>query len=56
MGPNQDFRIKGYQSQVSGIRFPTPVGFVQLANTTMETWLQALQLGCECLTHSSDYG
>jgi len=40
MGPNQDFRIKGFQTQVQGIPFATPVGFVHLANTTMETWLQ----------------
>ena len=69
MGPNQDFRIKGYQSQVQGIPFATPVGFVQLANTTMETWLQrgatgydpfktnASQAGCFlCHNQPSAYG
>ena len=69
MGPNQDFRIKGYQSPVPGIPFATPVGVVQLANTTMETWLQrgatgydpfktnASQAGCFlCHNQPSAYG
>jgi hypothetical protein len=40
MGPNQDFRIKIFQTQVPTLPFVTPAGFVHLADTTMETWLQ----------------
>jgi hypothetical protein len=40
MGPNQDFRIQIFQSQVPGIPYAAPAGFTHLADTTMETWLQ----------------
>jgi hypothetical protein len=40
MGPNTDFRIQTFQQQVSGLPYPAPAGFVHLANTAIETWLQ----------------
>lgn len=41
IGPNVDFRIQGFQSQTNPpVAYLTPVGFVHLANTTIETWLQ----------------
>ena len=40
IGPNNDFRIQIFQSQVTGIPYVAPVGFTHLANTAIETWLQ----------------
>ncbi|MBV8975941.1 MAG: hypothetical protein JO261_11545 [Alphaproteobacteria bacterium] len=40
MGPNQDFRIQVFQQQVQGLPYPAPSGFVHLANTVVETWMQ----------------
>ncbi len=69
MGPNQDFRIQIFQSQVQGIPYAAPAGFTHLADTTMETWLQkgstgydpfginATQAGCFlCHNEPSGFG
>lgn len=40
MGPNQNFRIQVFQNQVQGLPYPAPAGFIHLANTTIESWLQ----------------
>ncbi len=58
-GPTQDFRIQAFQTPpTSGP--PTPyaeaVGFPHLANTTMETWLQAGSTGYDPFASSSNYG
>jgi hypothetical protein len=45
MGPNQDFRIQIFQTQVPGLPYPAPSGFTHLADTTMETWLQTGSTG-----------
>jgi len=43
-GPNNDFRIQVFQSNTTPPlppnQYPLPVGFVHLANTAIETWLQ----------------
>jgi hypothetical protein len=63
IGPNNDFRIQIFQSQVSGLPYVAPVGFTHLANTAIETWLQmgatgydpdgnnATQAGCFACHH-----
>ena len=69
MGPNQDFRIQIFQTQVQGLPFVAPSGFTHLADTTMETWLQngstgydpfgtnATQAGCFlCHNEPSGFG
>jgi hypothetical protein len=40
-----DFRINGFQPQVTGLPFVDPAGFKHLASTTIETWLQAGSTG-----------
>lgn len=45
MGPNQDFRIQNFQQQVPNLPYAVPAGFMHLANTTMETWLQTGSTG-----------
>jgi len=41
-GPEQAFQVQIFQSPPSSgsVKFGQPVGFVHMANTTMETWLQ----------------
>ncbi len=41
MAPTQDFRVKGFQGDQPPLPFVEPVGFPNLANTTMETFLQS---------------
>ncbi len=66
-GPNNDFRIQVFQSNTNPPlppnQYPAPVGFVHLANTAIETWLQmgatgydpdgdnATQAGCFACHH-----
>ncbi|MEI9886789.1 MAG: hypothetical protein WDN08_09875 [Rhizomicrobium sp.] len=38
--PTQNFRVQIFQSQVTGLPYGQPVGFPNLANTMMETWMQ----------------
>lgn len=45
LAPTQDFRIQTFQTQVAGLPYVEPVGFPNLANTTMETWLQTGSTG-----------
>lgn len=40
MKPTQDFRVQVFQTQVQGLPYVEAVGFPNLANTTMETFLQ----------------
>jgi hypothetical protein len=69
MGPNQDFRIQIFQTQVPSLPYVAPSGFTHLADTTMETWLQkgstgydpfgtnATQAGCFlCHNEPSGFG
>jgi len=69
MGPNTDFRIQNFQTQVPNIPYVAPAGFVHLANTAIETWLQpgstgydpfgnnATGAGCfECHHQPSSFG
>ena len=38
--PTQNFRIQIFQQPASGLPYGQPVGFPNLANTMMETWMQ----------------
>jgi hypothetical protein len=43
--PTQGFRIQIFQPQVTSLPYEQPVGFPNLANTMMETWLQSGSTG-----------
>jgi hypothetical protein len=45
MAPTQDFRVQVFQSAAPPLPYVEPVGFPNLANTTMETFLQTGSTG-----------
>jgi hypothetical protein len=45
IGPTQAFSIRVFQQQAGNLPYLQPVGFPNLANTTIETWLQSGSTG-----------
>jgi len=59
MAATQDFRIQIFQSAPTAgppTPYGDPVGFPHMANTTMETWLQAGSTGYDPFASSASYG